>query len=193
MSSGRGLFGGTARHLRRLCLRGEEIDQALHRSPLLRLALCFPPKSPKTFLNETIGLRHRHLTQRGSFDFFTFALRALCRCRFCTTLREKGRFNPALHERSEFSCFLFRLRLKSTVMSTAYVPRTPDEKTAKRGELVARARALGWSQNRLARRASIDPSLVSRTLTSKVSCPSVWVRLERVLVVAERARAKKAS
>jgi transcriptional regulator with XRE-family HTH domain len=74
-----------------------------------------------------------------------------------------------------------------TVIET--VPQTPGEKQAKREELLARAAALGWSQNKLARRAGYkNPGFISGVLTGKVNSPGVWPRLERALRKIERRR-----
>jgi len=75
---------------------------------------------------------------------------------------------------------------------TATVPHTATEKLARRAAFLARAAALGWSQNKLARRAGYKtPGFVSRVLTNVVNAPGVWPRLERTLRKAERARARR--
>ena len=57
-------------------------------------------------------------------------------------------------------------------------------------ELVARARALGWSQNELARRAGKDTGFVSRLLAGKLKSPGVYRTLVKTVERAERRRAK---
>ena len=56
-------------------------------------------------------------------------------------------------------------------------------------ELIARARARGWTQNGLARRAGKDGGFVSRLLTGKIKAPGVYRTLVRTVVKAERRRA----
>ncbi len=67
-------------------------------------------------------------------------------------------------------------------------PTTPDER---RRALLARARALGWSQNELARRIRRNPGTLSRVLRGKVTSAVVWRRAEAVLLREERRRARK--
>jgi predicted transcriptional regulator len=59
-------------------------------------------------------------------------------------------------------------------------------------ELVARARALGWSQNELARRAKKDGGFVSRLLAGKVKAPGVYRTLVRTVEREERRRRRVA-
>ena len=58
-------------------------------------------------------------------------------------------------------------------------------------ELVTRARALGWTQNGLARRAAKDGGFVSRLLAGKLKSPGVYRTLVRTVEKAERRRAKR--
>lgn len=58
-------------------------------------------------------------------------------------------------------------------------------------ELRARARALGWTQNGLARRAGKDSGFVSRVLTGKQNAPGVYAHLVRTVVKAERRRLRR--
>ena len=60
-------------------------------------------------------------------------------------------------------------------------------------ELVARARALGWSQNELARRAGKDRGFVSKILTGKHKAPGVYRTLVKTVERAERRRARGAA
>ena len=57
-----------------------------------------------------------------------------------------------------------------------------------REDVHARLRALGWSQNSLARRIRKDPGMVSRVLRGQVTSAVVWTRIERLLI---RAAAKQ--
>lgn len=80
------------------------------------------------------------------------------------------------------------------MMSALTLPQLPDGSPAPYpSELVARARALGWTQNELARRAKKDSGFVSRLLTGKVKAPGVYLTLVRTVVKEEQRRAKKAS
>lgn len=79
-------------------------------------------------------------------------------------------------------------------MSTMTLPQMPDGSQAPPpSELIARAGALGWSQNEMARRARKDPGFVSRLLTGKLRSPGVYVTLVRVVERAERRRARQAA
>jgi len=73
---------------------------------------------------------------------------------------------------------------------TATVPRTPAEIDAKRLELVARARALGWSQNTLARKAKKDVGHFSRVLRGLLVAAPTWIAAERALLREERRRSR---
>jgi predicted transcriptional regulator len=78
------------------------------------------------------------------------------------------------------------------MMSALTLPQMPDGSQAPYpSELVARAKALGWSQNELARRAKKDSGFVSRLLTGKVKAPGVYVTLVRTVEREERRRAKR--
>lgn len=71
-------------------------------------------------------------------------------------------------------------------------PLTAKDKRAARWRLLARAAAISWSQNELARRAGYKtPGFVSRVLTNKVNAPGVWPRLARALRKGERARQRR--
>ena len=58
-------------------------------------------------------------------------------------------------------------------------------------ELVARARALGWSQNEMARRAGKDTGFVSRLLRDKIRAPGVYRTLVQTVQKEERRQAKR--
>lgn len=76
--------------------------------------------------------------------------------------------------------------------STMTLPRLPDGSQAPEPEiLVSRAKALGWSQNEMARRARKDGGFVSRLLTGKVKAPGVYLKLVRVVEREERRRARR--
>ena len=74
---------------------------------------------------------------------------------------------------------------------TATVPRTPEEIEAKRVEVLARAKVLGWSQSELSRRVGRNPGTSSRVLRGLLISAPWWQRAEQVLAEAERAAARK--
>ncbi len=75
--------------------------------------------------------------------------------------------------------------------ATVAPPQASDEITAKRAELVARARALGWSQNELARRIGRNPGTLSRVFAGKFQSAPAWESAERVILRAERKRSRR--
>ena len=78
------------------------------------------------------------------------------------------------------------------MMSTLTLPQMADGTQAPYpSELVARARAVGWSQNEMARRAKKDGGFVSRLLTGKVKAPGVYRHLVRTVEKEERRRARR--
>lgn len=78
--------------------------------------------------------------------------------------------------------------------STVTLPRMPDGSQAPTPKrLVARARALGWTQNELARQAGKDPGFVSRLLAGKTKAPGVYVLLVQTVEDAESRRAGTAA
>lgn len=58
-----------------------------------------------------------------------------------------------------------------------------------RKEVHVRLRALGWSQNELARRIGKDPGMVSRVLRGQITSSVVWGRIEGVLTNARQRKA----
>lgn len=78
-------------------------------------------------------------------------------------------------------------------MTATVIPQTPAEREARRWDLVARARLLGWrGQNAIARRIGMDPGHFSRVMKGeRVSAPA-WELAEREIAKAER-RAKRKS
>lgn len=76
--------------------------------------------------------------------------------------------------------------------SVLTIPQMPDGSPAPYpSELVARAKALGWSQNELARRAKKDSGFVSRLLTGKTKAPGVYRQLVLIVLREERRRSRK--
>jgi ribosome-binding protein aMBF1 (putative translation factor) len=67
---------------------------------------------------------------------------------------------------------------------TATVRLTPEE-------VHTRRRALGWSQNELARRIKKDPGHTSRVLRGYLTSAIVWRLIDRALSSAERAQARR--
>lgn len=74
---------------------------------------------------------------------------------------------------------------------TATVGESVEEVTARRESLLARARALGWTQNELARRAKKDVGHVSRVLRGLMTAEPTWSAAERAVLREERRRARK--
>lgn len=68
------------------------------------------------------------------------------------------------------------------------IPRTDDERQAKRADFLARWERLGWSQNGAADRAGLDQGWTSRVLRGETKARIVWTKLERVTGRAERRR-----
>lgn len=63
----------------------------------------------------------------------------------------------------------------------------------KREELVDRARALGWSQNELARRIKRNVGHFSRVLSGERPSAVMWIEAEKVLGREERRRSNGAA
>ena len=76
-------------------------------------------------------------------------------------------------------------------MTATITPQSPAEYESRRLAVVARARALGWSQNELARRIHRNPGTVSRALRGEFTSDPVWRRIEAVLLRAERRQSRK--
>lgn len=76
-------------------------------------------------------------------------------------------------------------------MTATVAPRTPEEITARRASLVARASALGWSQNELARRIGRNPGTLSRVFAGKFQSAPAWDAVERVILREERRRSRR--
>lgn len=75
------------------------------------------------------------------------------------------------------------------MMSATLIPRTRRERDWKRRHLLARARAIGWSQSEIARRIGRDVAHVSRVLRGITVSAYVWAEAERLIVEAETAEA----
>lgn len=76
-------------------------------------------------------------------------------------------------------------------MSATVAPSASDGLAAKRSELLARARAVGWSQNELARRIGRHPGTLSRVFAGKWTSAPAWEAAERVLLREERRRSRR--
>src|SRR5262245_48785963 len=76
-----------------------------------------------------------------------------------------------------------------TATAAATVPRLARDRKKKRGELLRRAKALGWSQNELARRIGKDVGHTSRVLRGLMVSALVWTEAERVIACAEQSGA----
>lgn len=70
----------------------------------------------------------------------------------------------------------------------ATVTQNDAERETRKADLIARARALGWSQNELARRAGCQAPHFSRVLNGVRASARVWKAAERALRKAERRR-----
>ena len=71
---------------------------------------------------------------------------------------------------------------------SATIHATPPIVPLSRKDVNSRCRALGWSQNELARRIRKNPGLVSRVLAGKATSSVVWGRIGRALARAERSK-----
>jgi ParB-like chromosome segregation protein Spo0J len=78
-------------------------------------------------------------------------------------------------------------------MTQTFVPQAEEQREAQRAALLARAEALGWTQNEWARRAKKNPGHVSLVLRGLVVAAPTWRALIRALDVAERRRGQGAA
>lgn len=74
---------------------------------------------------------------------------------------------------------------------TATLAETPPQLTPRAASLVARAAALDWSQNELARRAKKDQGHLSRVFRGLLTAEPTFLAAEKALLREERRRARK--
>lgn len=74
---------------------------------------------------------------------------------------------------------------------TATLQGTVPQCTPRGASLVARANAIGWTQNELARRARKDPGHLSRVFRGLLTAEPTFAAAEKALLREERRRARK--